>query len=272
VNDPYHLSATCKESFTVHFSRVAVQRRSFPLSYHAPPLCLQNSGGWVIRKSRTEGIACKCGLFSLDKICPVYILKSFESCFLVKAVKIRIDDLKNKTVHLSDEEPLEGYPTLLALQEAGESSFLAPLRIDLTIAREYDHIRVNGRVETRMALNCARCLTEFQVNVDSPFTIFYMRAAGMSDDEDVELAEEDLITATYEGDEIDFTAEIAEQIILAIPFKPLCSEDCRGLCPSCGTELNVIECACGRNDVNFKFSPLKNLKIMGKGEIEHGST
>lgn len=178
-------------------------------------------------------------------------------------MKIRTDDLKNKTVHLSDEESLEAYPTLLALQEAGESLFLAPLRIDLTIAREYDHIRVNGRVETRMALNCARCLTEFRINIDSPFTIFYMRAAGLADDEDVELAEEDLITATYEGDEIDFTAEIAAQIILAIPLKPLCSVDCLGLCPACGAELNVAECACGRNDVNFKFSPLKDLKING---------
>ena len=181
----------------------------------------------------------------------------------MKAVKIRIDDLKNKAVHLSDEESLEGYPTLLALQDAGESLFLAPLRIDLTIAREYDHIRVNGRVETGIALNCARCLAEFRINIDSPFTIFYMRATGLADDEDVELAEEDLITATYEGDEIDFTSEIAEQIILAIPLKPLCREDCQGLCPACGADLNVAECACGRNDVNFKFSTLKNLKING---------
>ena len=178
-------------------------------------------------------------------------------------MKIRIDDLKNKTAHLSDEESLEGYPTLLALQNVGEISFLAPLRIDLTIAREYDHIRVNGRVETRMALNCARCLAEFRININSPFTIFYMRAVGLADDEDVELAEEDLITATYEGDEIDFTSEIAEQIILAIPLKPLCREDCQGLCPACGVDLNVAECACGRNDVNFKFSPLEYLKIDG---------
>jgi uncharacterized protein len=176
-------------------------------------------------------------------------------------VKIRIDDLKNKAVHLSDEETLECYPTLMALQDAGEGSFPAPLRIDLAIAKEYDHIRVNGHVETVMALNCARCLAEFRINIDSPFTIFYMRASGLADDEDVELAEEDLITATYEGDEIDFTAEIAEQVILAIPVKPLCNEDCQGLCPACGAELNVVECACGRNAINLKFSPLKNLKI-----------
>jgi uncharacterized protein len=176
-------------------------------------------------------------------------------------VKIRIDDLKNKTVELSDEEPLEGYPTLLALQEAGECLFLAPLRIHLTISREFDHIKVNGRVETSLRLDCARCLVEFRLNINSPFTIFYMRAAGLPQDEDVELAENDLISATYEGDEIDFTSEIAEQIILEIPFKPLCREDCQGLCPNCGAELNVVECSCGRNDADFRFSALKDLKI-----------
>jgi uncharacterized protein len=116
-------------------------------------------------------------------------------------------------------------------------------------------------VETTLRLACSRCLIEFQTVIDSPFTIFYIRAAGVPLDEDVELADEDLISATYDGDEIDFTQEIAEQILLAIPFKPLCSEDCRGLCPTCGAELNVAECACGQTHVNFKFTALKNLKI-----------
>jgi len=176
-------------------------------------------------------------------------------------VKIRIDDLKDKTVELSAEELLGGYPNLLALQDAGECIFLSPLRINLKVAREYDHIRVNGRVETVLSLNCARCLAEFQTEIDSSFTIFYIRAAGLPLDEDVELAEEDMISATYQVDEIDFTTEIAEQILLAIPLKPLCSDYCRGLCPSCGAELNVTECACGRNDVSLKFNALKNIKI-----------
>lgn len=176
-------------------------------------------------------------------------------------MKIRIDELKDKTVELSAEEPLDAYPNLLALQEAGECIFLSPLQVHLTIAREYDHIRVNGRVETTLRLACARCLAEFQMEIDSPFTIFYMRAVGQPLDEDVELAEEDMISATYEGDEIDFNTELSEQILLAVPFKPLCKEDCRGLCASCGAELNVADCACSQNHQNFKFAALNNLKI-----------
>jgi uncharacterized protein len=208
------------------------------------------------------GIICRrSGPFSLDKFCLVYILKNFERSFLVKALKIRIDDLKDKTVELSEDESHAGYPTLMALQDAGECVFLAPLRIHLTAVKEYDHIRVNGRVETSLRLNCARCLAEHQLEIKSPFTIFYMRAAEIAQDEEVELAEEELVSATYEGNEIDFTEEVAAQIIMAIPFKPLCSEDCRGLCPTCGADLNSAECACDRNETGFKFSALKNLKI-----------
>ena len=176
-------------------------------------------------------------------------------------MKIRVDDLKNKAVELSSEEPLTLYSTLMELQEAGECSFQAPLRIHLTVAREYDHIRISGRVETSLRLDCSRCLAEFPVYIDSPFTIFYMRDDGLDQDEDVELEENDLISATYEGDEIDFTKEITEQVILAIPFKPLCSEDCKGLCANCGAELNIAECACSQDNLNLKFNALKNVKV-----------
>jgi len=98
--------------------------------------------------------------------------------------------------------------------------------------------------------------------VASNFTIFYRKSTGQpQDEEEVELAEEDLIAATYDGEEIDFSDEIAEQVLMAIPFKPLCSEDCRGLCSSCGADLNMSTCGCDRQDMSLKFSALKNFKV-----------
>jgi len=176
-------------------------------------------------------------------------------------LKIRIDDLKDKTVELSSEEPLPLYSTLLTLEEAGECHFTAPLQVHLTVVREYDHIRVSGKVATSLFLNCSRCLNGFQMDIGSPFTIFYIKDEGLGQDEDVELAEEDLITATYEGDEIDFTNEITEQVVLAIPIKPLCNEDCKGLCPDCGSDLNEAECACNRDNINLKFNALKDFVV-----------
>ncbi|HLO25057.1 MAG TPA: DUF177 domain-containing protein [Geobacteraceae bacterium] len=177
-------------------------------------------------------------------------------------MKIRIEEIKDKVLDLSAVEEVAGYPVLAALQEAGECLFLGPLDVQLSVAREYDHIRAQGRVTTKVRLGCSRCLAEYETDIDSPFTVFYMpAAAGVAQDEEVELTEEDLVSATYEGDEIDFAREIAEQVLTEIPVKPLCREDCKGLCPVCGTDLNEAVCNCRKEPFNIKFEALKNIKI-----------
>lgn len=176
-------------------------------------------------------------------------------------MKVRVDDIKDKVRELAAVEEVTAYPTLMALQESGGCAFLEPLRLQLTVAWEYGHIRTQGSVETRTRLVCSRCLTEYETNIVSPFTIFYIRSAGLPQDEEVELAEQDLISVAFDGDEIDFSDEIAEQVLMEIPFKPLCREECRGLCVNCGADLNMAECGCSRRQDNLKFSALKNLKL-----------
>jgi uncharacterized protein len=83
----------------------------------------------------------------------------------------------------------------------------------------------------------------------------------VGDEEEVELAEQDLVSAVFSGDEIDLLPEIGEQVALAVPLKPLCSEQCKGLCPLCGADLNTAECGCSREPVNLKFAALKDFKV-----------
>ena len=177
-------------------------------------------------------------------------------------MKIRVDEIKDKVIDLTATEDIAEYPALVALHEAGDCTFLGQLRVQLAVCREYDHIRAHGRVATTVRLDCSRCLKEYDTDIDSPFTVFYMPvAAGVSQDEEVELTEEDLVSATYEGDEIDFAREVSEQVLTEIPFKPLCREECRGLCPVCGTDLNETDCGCKDELFSIKFGALKNLKV-----------
>jgi uncharacterized protein len=162
---------------------------------------------------------------------------------------------------LVKEEAVEQFPTLVELQETGDCRFLEPIHCDLALRREGDLIRLEGRVATRVALICSCCLTEFAADIDSPFTIIYSRQSGQLKDEEVELGEEDLISVDYSGDEIDLAPELAEQVALEIPLKPLCREGCLGLCSVCGADLNAGECGCDRREVNLKFGALKDLKI-----------
>jgi uncharacterized protein len=176
-------------------------------------------------------------------------------------LKIRVADITEKEKLLSGEEPLSFFPTLLQAQSNGECEFLSPVSISLSVVREYDHIRVHGNVGTEVKLACSRCLGEFTGPLTSAFTIFYTRSDDAQPEDEVELGEEDLISVTYNGDEIDFTGEIAEQVLLGLPYKPLCSDDCKGLCFTCGADLNSSACSCSENKVSMVFSPLKGFKV-----------
>ena len=156
---------------------------------------------------------------------------------------------------------LTAYPALVKAQESGECKFSSPISIALSIAREYDHIRLHGGISTSVKLTCSRCLVEYAADIASRFTIFYTKSVESQPEDEVELGEEDLISVSYSGDEIDFADEIAEQVLLEIPYKPLCSEECKGLCFSCGTDLNNAVCSCGTNTVSMTFSPLQGLKV-----------
>ena len=64
----------------------------------------------------------------------------------------------------------------------------------------------------------------------------------------------------YEGETVDCDPLIYEQIVLQIPMKALCREDCRGLCPRCGANLNLSSCSCPDRDVDERLAVLKKLK------------
>jgi len=173
-------------------------------------------------------------------------------------MKIRVEGLSGTPLHLTAREPVADFPALTKLEETGECRFLGPLHLDFTIAREFDHIRAHGHVETKVRFTCSRCLAEYETGLCTEFTIFYTKTTRVPVEEEIALAEEDLVSVSYEGDTIDFTNEVAEQVLMEIPLKPLCSEGCKGLCSTCGADLNTGECGCARSGAGFTFSALKD--------------
>jgi len=176
-------------------------------------------------------------------------------------LKIAIEKVKRMQVELSEVEPASHYPNLAEMEKSGECGFTEPVTAEISAGWEYGHVRAAGKVRTAAKLACSRCLVEYELPISSEFTIFYTEAKGEELDEEVELSDEELISASYTGDEIDLDSEIAEQVMLEIPYKPLCSESCRGLCPQCGADLNAGECGCDRGGINLKMAALKKLKI-----------
>jgi uncharacterized protein len=176
-------------------------------------------------------------------------------------LKIRIDDVKKTRIDLNEEQPAGHFANLVQMEQAGECSFTEPVRAEISAIWEYDHVRVAGSVKSAVRLACSRCLAEYQLPIASDFTIFYSKSVGGDLDEEVELSDHDLISVSYTGEEIDLDFEIAEQVMMEVPFKPLCSESCRGLCTQCGADLNAGECGCDRGGINLKMSALKKLSL-----------
>lgn len=106
-------------------------------------------------------------------------------------------------------------------------------------------VRVKGDVSFKLKLTCARCLEvitkEFGEGVDC---IFEPGFPNITEGAQIEITKNDIEKYYYVGDEIDLTPLVRDTILLTIPVKPLCSPDCRGLCPHCGKNLNEGDCEC----------------------------
>jgi len=178
-------------------------------------------------------------------------------------MKISVDHLQEKALTIQIDEPIDTFPVLSGMQADGTCLFSGPVRGQVSAMREYDHVRVAGAVTVPVTLTCSRCLASYETPIGSSFTIFFRKGAPdvETDEDEAELNEQDLVSATYSGDEIDLAHEIEEQVAMEVPFKPLCSEACKGLCPTCGKDLNQGDCSCARDEVNFKFSALKDFKV-----------
>ncbi len=131
----------------------------------------------------------------------------------------------------------------------------APLRVDLEATLEGREINITGRLATRLELGCARCLEPVERPVEASFELVYQPVASMSGQE-IALGPEDLEIGFYAGEGLFLADVLAEQVNLALPMKVLCREECRGLCPGCGTNLNREQCHCAPRAVDPRLAPL----------------
>ena len=137
---------------------------------------------------------------------------------------------------------------------------VAPVQLAFDIFKDKDQYRLIGRVQTVLELVCSRCLEPFTEPIDAAFDLRYQPHTFNTGDGELEVEEDDLGTAFYEHEQVDLGQLMSEQFYLALAMKPLCSEACKGLCPSCGTNLNRETCACSVQWEDPRFAVLRALK------------
>lgn len=133
-----------------------------------------------------------------------------------------------------------------------------PLEVDLT-ARSVgdDAVLVRGTLRTTVRLACRRCLVSVEHPVGDTVDMLFAPLAG---DEEAEL-EGEVYPLPARGAEIDLADAVREQLLLLVPEFALCREECRGLCPQCGKDLNEGDCACVPETAPSPWDALKKLKL-----------
>jgi len=133
--------------------------------------------------------------------------------------------------------------------------------------------RLRGRMSCGIELSCVRCLEPFPMDLAEEVDLLYLpqssnvAPAGEESEGDAlndrsgrGLEPEELAVSFYRDERIDLSQMIVEQIVLALPMKPLCKPDCRGLCALCGANWNLSSCDCAPEDTDPRWAPLKTLQ------------
>jgi uncharacterized protein len=167
--------------------------------------------------------------------------------------------LNLNTIRTAQERFEQVYPPEQFEQDE-DFTVAAPVTLAFDIFKDKKQFRLVGRVRTTLELPCGRCLEPFTMEVDGQFDLRYQPHVENTGEGEREIEEDDLTTAFYERDEIDLGHLMGEQFYLSLPMKPLCRQDCRGLCPECGTNLNRGTCECKRAWEDPRLKPLKALQ------------
>lgn len=155
---------------------------------------------------------------------------------------VRVDDLRPEGLRV--DLTLELGP--LSYGECFEIQ-VGAVRLAAHVGPSRGGLTCTGRIEAVLSVPCSRCLAYYTLPLDRQFDVPYLPAppAGEPDRADFQISQEDLDVSYLDAEgKLDMRDLASEQIYLALPMKPLCACECRGLCPGCGSNLNTDTCRC----------------------------
>ena len=132
---------------------------------------------------------------------------------------------------------------------------ISPARLSGAVSRIERGFLLDARCAFEGKLECSRCLAAYPFAVDEPFALV-LTERPTSPPDMRELERDDLDLSLYEGNEVDVAPIAEERIQMSIPMKPLCREDCRGLCPRCGADRNLGSCGCTTEEPDPRWAAL----------------
>jgi uncharacterized protein len=163
-------------------------------------------------------------------------------------MKIKVSELEEQGLSVSDAS---------ALERAYSDPSWRLETVSLQIDPDGADVFVHGSVAATIPQICSRCLESFPARVNAPVDVRLVPRPATGDT--VELGADDLDVDFYENDTLDLDRVVETETTLALPMKPLCRDDCRGLCPACGGNRNVAQCSCADRAPDPRLAALRDL-------------
>lgn len=148
--------------------------------------------------------------------------------------------------------------------DAGDQRIIGPdgpLTVRMTLYKEGLNYVVDGHLSGRFRVRCDRCLKPFTLDLQPDFQLILDVTASEYGQGEYGLMEDDLSVRFIDDLDLNVDELVREQIYLSLPIKSLCREDCAGLCPTCGRNLNTETCTCQEASGHPAFLKLKDLKL-----------
>ncbi len=122
-------------------------------------------------------------------------------------------------------------------------------------------IRLRGQVEAGVEGVCALCLEKASARVDSRFDLFFRPAPRKTAHAEIHLEEGEIDLAFYTGDGVHLAEAIRDFVLLSLPMRLTCRDDCQGLCPQCGANRNTTACDCRADRIDDRWAALRKLEV-----------
>ena len=166
-------------------------------------------------------------------------------------IKIKVSNLANGRY----DYDFEGKASDLEIYEP----YIGNFKTDVALTKFDNQIILDSETGIKASLVCDRCAKEFHSVIKSYYRMIYLFRTNYDDNE-----KEDLVYLQPDKDKIYLDKDIRDYAILAVPMKKLCSDDCKGLCPKCGKNINEGSCNCSEKIIDPRWEPLEKLKLKNK--------
>lgn len=158
----------------------------------------------------------------------------------------------------------QAFDLTISADEIGVEEANVRLKGDLhasgMVVKHSAQVDVSGLIEGDAEVECTRCLKPIEHKLAIDFAVSFVTPEDFAADKEREVSPEDLATDVLDSERVDIKDVVREQILLELPEQVFCKPDCKGLCPQCGADRNLIDCKCDEREIDPRWAALKDFR------------